>query len=460
MTEHRVPSAANARTAGAPGAPRRRIPRALVPVSAAALALGLTATACGGGQEPVAGLDADLQGQSLEIVGPWAGAEQEAFEQVLAVFEEQIGATVDYSAAADDLPAVLETRVQGGDVPNAALIPQAGLIRHFADAGALVPLDDEVVAAMEENMAGAWTDIGSADGTPYGVYLKVTSKSLVWYNNPLFAETGAEVPETWEEFVELSENLSDVGVAPLSVAGADGWVLTDWFENVYLQTAGPVMYDQLAAHEIPWTDPSVEVALRTLAEVWSQEQLLAGGTSGTMQTDFPTSVVNVYADEPDAAMVVGADFIGGVVADSTNATVGDDARVFPFPYVSGEGDAVVVGGDAAVAMTDDEATMALLRFLSTPEAAGEWASIGGFVSPNRHLTADDYADPITGQVAEQVVLAGDEVRFDLSDLQPSSFGATVGDGMWQTLQDFLADPSDVEGTMEQLESEAARAYDQ
>ncbi|MEV2275255.1 extracellular solute-binding protein [Nocardiopsis sp. NPDC049922] len=435
--------------------PRPRLARPTT-TSAALLALGLTLTACGGGGGTDTG--ADLGGAALEVVGPWAGAEQESFEQVLSLFEERTGATVEYSGAGDDLQTVLQTRIQGGDAPDVALIPQAGLIEHFAEEGALTPLSDDVVAALDENMAGAWTDIGSVDGTPYGVYLKVANKSLVWYNDPLFAETGATPPETWEDFVALAENLSDVGVDPLSVAGADGWVLTDWFENVYLQTAGPEMYDQLAAHEIPWTDPSVEVALETLAEVWGRERLLAGGTEGTLQTDFPTSVVNVFSDDPEAAMVVGADFIGGVVSDSTNAAVGDDAQVFSFPYVAGDEGAVVVAGDAAVAMTDDAATMELLRFLASPEAAAEWAALGGFLSPNRNLTADDYADPLTGQVAEQIVTAGDSVRFDLSDLQPAAFGATVGDGMWQTLQDFLADPSDVGGTMERLEAEAAQAH--
>ena len=438
-------------------APTSRHPYRLRLLGAAGLCLTLAATACGDDGSTSAD-GADLDGRSLEIVGPWAGDEQKAFEQVLALFEEQTGASVSYSGAGDDLQTVLQTRIQGGDEPDVALIPQAGLIEHFAEEGALVPLSDEVSQTLDDNMAGAWTEIGSVDGTAYGVYLKVANKSLVWYNDDLFAETGAVPPETWEDFVGLSEDLADVGIPPLSIAGADGWVLTDWFENVYLQTAGPEMYDKLAAHEIPWTDPSVEVALETLAEVWGQEQLMLGGGDGSLQTDFPTSVVNVYSDDPDAAMVVGADFIGGVVTASTNADVGGVAQVFPFPHVGGEGEAVVVAGDAAVAMTDGEATMELLRFLATEEAAREWAAIGGFVSPNRNLTADDYADPVLGQVAEQIVLAGDSVRFDLSDLQPAAFGATVGDGMWQTLQDFLADPSDVEGTMERLEDEAARAH--
>ena len=44
------------------------------------------------------------------------------------------------------------------------------------------------------------------------------------------------------------------------------WVLSDWFENIYVRTAGPEMYDQLATHEIPWTDKSVTEALTTMAD--------------------------------------------------------------------------------------------------------------------------------------------------------------------------------------------------
>ena len=37
--------------------------------------------------------------------------------------------------------------------------------------------------------------------------------------------------------------------------GATGWVLTDWIEDIMLRTAGPDVYDQWVAHEIPFNDP-------------------------------------------------------------------------------------------------------------------------------------------------------------------------------------------------------------
>ena len=42
--------------------------------------------------------------------------------------------------------------------------------------------------------------------------------------------------------------------------------------------------------------------------------------------------------------------------------------------------------------------------------------------------------------------AGDSVRYDMSDLQPTEFGATTGQGIWGILIDFLQNPDDVDGT--------------
>src|SRR3954447_7926304 len=48
--------------------------------------------------------------------------------------------------------------------------------------------------------------------------------------------------------------------------------------------------------------------------------------------------------------------------------------------------------------------------------------------------------------------------FDLSDLQPASFGATVGQGEFKIFQDFLKNPSNAAGIAKSLESSAAKAY--
>jgi alpha-glucoside transport system substrate-binding protein len=46
----------------------------------------------------------------------------------------------------------------------------------------------------------------------------------------------------------------------------------------------------------------------------------------------------------------------------------------------------------------------------------------------------------------------------MSDLQPASFGSTTGQGEWKLFQDFLSNPSNVNGTAAALEAAAKKAY--
>ena len=68
-----------------------------------------------------------------------------------------------------------------------------------------------------------------------------------------------------------------------------------------------------------------------------------------------------------------------------------------------------------------------------------------------------YTDPLQRKTA--LALANASIfRFDMSDLQPASFGATAGQGEWKLFQDFINNPKNVNGIAAQLEAAAAKAY--
>ena len=46
----------------------------------------------------------------------------------------------------------------------------------------------------------------------------------------------------------------------------------------------------------------------------------------------------------------------------------------------------------------------------------------------------------------------------MSDLQPASFGGTVGQGEFKIFQDFLKSPKNVSGIQKKLEAAATAAY--
>ena len=234
-------------------------------------------------------------------------------------------------------------------------------------------------------------------------------------------------------------------------------MLSDWFENVYLRTAGPEKYDQLAEHEIPWTDQSVKDALAVMGELIGVEDYVARGLDGATEVDWRESVKLVFSDAPEAAVVYEGDFVAGEIISETDARPGTDFAFFEWPSIDGSPRAVVGGGDVAVVLTDHPGAMQLVGYLATPEAAEIWAALGGFSSPNKNVDPSVYPDDISRAFA--VALANAEVfRFDLSDLVPASFGATRDAGIWGRLQDWLNNPADIDGISARLETEAEAAF--
>jgi alpha-glucoside transport system substrate-binding protein len=397
-----------------------------------------------------AGALPDLSGETLEVAAEWQKDEQKNFEAVLQGFEDQTGAQIKYTSTGSDTATILGTRVEGGNPPDVALIPQPGLIQQFVDKGAVKPLPSAVSDAVSANFGPAWQDLGTFDGKLYAVWFKGANKSTMWYRPDTFEQAGIDPPSTWDDFVTSLQTLRDSGTTPLSVGGGDGWTLTDWFENVYLSSAGPDMYDQLTTHDIKWTDQSVKDALTMLSKAWTKEFI----APNALQTLFPDSVTQVFGTKK-AAQVYEGDFVGGVITDSTKAKVGTDALFYPFPQ-AGDTVGVVGGGDAAVMFNDSEAAAALIQYLASPEAASIWVKLGGFTSPNKNVAPADYPDDISRQLAEQLVNA-EAFKFDMSDQTPSQFGGTPGQGEWKDLQDLLGGAS-VDKTAKSLEKHAAAAY--
>ena len=418
----------------------------------------LTAAACGGGSDKDSADLPKLDGQSIEVAAVWTGAEQKVFGEVIKGFEDETGAKVAFTSTGDDIATVLNTKLEGGAAPDVAILPQPGLMNQFAQNGDIKPLSDDAVKAVEDNYAPIWKELGSFEEQTYGVWLDAANKSTVWYNVPLFEQAGATVPENWEDFLATAQTLSDSGVStPIALAGADGWTLTDWFENLYARVAGSDKYDQLSTHEIPWTDDSVVETLTALGELFGNEALV-GSSGSALQTDFPTSVSKVFSADAKSAIVYEGSFVAGVIGDASDFKVGDDALWFPFPAFGDSPEAVIGGGDVAVAFGDNEATKAFLAYLATPEAAAKMVSSGSFTSANKNLDPGAYPDDNSKAVGQAIVDAGDNFRFDMSDLAPAAFGATVGSGEWKILQDFLKDPSDPAATAAALEAAAAKAY--
>ncbi|HEY2220370.1 MAG TPA: extracellular solute-binding protein [Gaiellaceae bacterium] len=397
---------------------------------------------------------------SITFDGIWtASSGQKQFADVIKAFNKKFpDVKVNYKPVGNDLPTVLATAVAGGHPPDMADIAQPGTVSQLATQGKLKPIT-YARGTMAANFAPAWLALGTYSGKLYALPFKAANKSVVWYNVPAFKNAGVNPPKTFNQLLTDAKTIKASGTPAYSIGGADGWTLTDMFENIYLRTFGAAKYNALSQHKIKWTDASVKTALTSMAKIVGDTGNIAGGSSGALQYGFNDSVTNAFAQPPKAAMVFEADFVGGVITSSTKAKPATGFNTFAWPAITPGANAssVEIGGDLFVTFRDTPAIRAFVNFLATPTAAIAWAKQGGFGTGNKHVAASIYPDPIT-RATEAPIGQAKQVVFDMSDQQPPSFGATTGQGEWGLFQDFLKNPKDVAGIQKKLESAAAAAY--
>ena len=202
------------------------------------MVLALVMAACSGDEETES---EDISGQTVNILTA-AGEDQiAAFEASLAPFEERTGVDVVVEGSGD-FETLAVVRAEADDPPDIYNFPQPGLMADFARDDFLIDLgqflEDDY---MKEQYNQTWIDLGTVDGTLYGVWHNADVKSLVWYPKDDFEAAGYEIPETWDELVALTDQIVADGHTPWCIAvgrgGAAGGVGGGCVTGVILCTA-------------------------------------------------------------------------------------------------------------------------------------------------------------------------------------------------------------------------------
>ena len=401
--------------------------------------------------------DHDYSGQTLEMTGPWTGADKDLFESVIAYFEDATGATVNYSGS-DSFEQDIVISIQAGSAPNIAVFPQPGLAADLANQGALSPLDDDTRQWVLDNYAAgqSWVDLGTYGDDYYGFFYKVDLKSLVWYVPENFEEEGYEVPESYEDLKALTEEIAETGTTPwcigLGSGAATGWPATDWVEDLMLRTQSPEMYDQWVTNELPFNSPEVVGAIEEYGYFATNPDFVNGGPEAAATTDFRDAPSGLFQFPPECYMHKQATFIPTFFPDGTE--VGTDVDFFYFP-ASSEGDLgePVLGAGTLFAITNDnDVARGWLDFLQTPIAHEIWMAQSGFLTP--YTEANPAVFPSDTQRNLNDILTNATVfRFDGSDLMPGEIGAGA---FWTGMVDYTtgADAQsvadDIQGRWDQL----------
>ncbi len=396
---------------------------------AIAAVAGITLAGCGSGPG-ASTADSGAEGDgSVSVYGTIQGTEAELLEESWAAWEAETGINIEYEAS-QEFEAQIAIRAQGGNAPDVAFFPQPGLMADLASRGYLKPVPQAVEANVDEFWSSDWKTYGTVDDALYGAPLMASIKGFIWYSPAKFAEWGVDVPTTWDELLAATATIqAATGTAPwcagFGSGEATGWPGTDWVEDLVLRQAGPEVYDQWVANEIPFTDPAIASALEAVGEILLNPDYVNAGF-GDVASINSTAFGDVATPVADGtcAMTHQASFFDGFLVDA-GAEVGPDGDVWAFmtPSVEAGGQAVTGGGEMVAAFSDDADTQAVQEYLSSADWANSRVSLGGVISANTGLDPANAQSPILQKAITILQDPNTTFRFDGSDLMPGAVGS-------------------------------------
>jgi alpha-glucoside transport system substrate-binding protein len=393
---------------------------------------------------------------SVEIYSTIVDVEADQMVESWADFEACTGITIDF-VGTQEAETQINVRAAAGDAPDIMIIPQPGLVQRLAADGYLVEAPESVSANVDEFWNEDWRNYGTVDGTFYGAPLMASVKGWVWYSPAEFADKGLEVPETWDDMMELTETLAEDSndtYKPWCVGfgsgDATGWPGTDWIEDAVLRSAGPEAYDAWVAGELEFSSPEVTEAFDMVGDIIKDPDFVNGGYGGVESittTTFNDGGLPIL--DGNCSLHHQASFYEAQWPEGTTVAEDGDVWAFLTPKMNADDpDYVTGGGEIVGAFNDEEATQAVQTYLSTDLWANNRVSLGGVISANSGLDPAN-AQSDLGRASIEILQSEDTVfRFDGSDLMPAAVGTN---SFWTGMVDWVSG-ADTEDVTSQIDS--------
>jgi len=153
----------------------------------------------------------------------WFGPEmRDAIEEINGLFKAETGIEIVYeSAPTDQYRNVIKIKLASGDAPDVFGVFPGTEVVEYSDAGHLAALGGQ--SFMNRVMEGSTVVTRGSDGEVYALPIDQNVVGVV-YNREIFQTVGVDVPETWDDFLDVCQAIKDAGYYPLALGNADLWV--------------------------------------------------------------------------------------------------------------------------------------------------------------------------------------------------------------------------------------------
>jgi len=378
------------------------------------VALGVTATlglaACAGDSgDSGSGDGADGEGKTLNVwIMQGTNPDSTAFlDEVAAAFEEETGAKVEFEEVQwADAHDRFVTSIAGGTTPD---IAETGTTwtAEFADAGALLPIDEYVDAedGLRDDLVEGLEVAGTYDEELYGMPWYAGVRSII-YRADIFEELGLEAPKTWDDIVTAGEAIKAAHpeIMPFPVPGDAEFQVYPWVWGAGGEIAtldGDTWTSELDSAESQegiqfYTDLATKHGFSSAgATTWKETDLRDAFVAGNVAMMLSGSWT------PNAILEANPDLEGKLGAAVIPGKDGDIA-----PSVLG-------GSHLSIFNTTENADLAwqLVDLMTTGEFAEKWADETGYFPGVQSAMEEALAstEPLVAPFAQQMVEGGASV---------------------------------------------------
>lgn len=292
-------------------------------------------------------------------------AAQVGYQNIIDKFNEQNPDIKIEMNTVPDAPTVLTSRVASGDIPVIFTDFPTQLQFHQKVANGYV--QDLSEQDFLENVEQSAMDMTKQEDGKYYALPFSRNYMGVWYNMEIFEENNLEVPNTWEEFVNVCNALKEKGVTPLGLHGKDPGRVGHTFQccTVAFDPEGVETIEKAVAGEgkIEGDEGFKKAAEKMLTLLdYSNEDALALSDMQCYEN---------FANGQYAMCITGSYARGTIMIANPDLKLG----VFPLPNDTRETTNTLSGIDAAVCISakasEEEKAGAyrFLEFLAQPENA-------------------------------------------------------------------------------------------
>lgn len=350
-----------------------------------AVAAGLALAGCEGGRSD-GRTEVEVISYKREAVG--------IFDALTADFNSQSSDVYLNFSSPNDAVTIMKTRFVRENYPDVIAIGGDATYADFVDSEILAdvtdyPGMDKVQDAYKDIMRSVtYVPQDGIYGVPY-----IANAAGILYNKDMFAEKGWEIPTTWDEFVDLCEQIKSEGeVLPLYVGFLDTWTILSPWNAMLVQLVPEDHIRQVNSGQAKFADFYREPAEKLL-------KLLDYAESGPFAYSYEDACT-AFGKGQSAMFPCGSFAVPQILGSNPDLNVG----LFPFPAGDDPDNRIVVSGvdlsfDMCAASPNRDQVYQVMDYLLEPENLQTYCDDQKAIP----CTTDDIAlDPLFDDIQEQL----------------------------------------------------------